>query len=320
MLDVAVHHVVLRLDDRHRMQAAFRDDALGALEAGGAPFLGDAVVQDLALVDQVAQRLQGLLHRRGRIEAVAVIQVDVIHAEILQAPLAVGQDVLAGQAVLVRARAGREEHLAGDHDLVARILLEHTAEEDLGVAARVGVGAVEEVDAGLPRLTYDLRRVLHGGRVLQPGHPAAQRDFADLDAGLADVAILHVWFLSHAGIRSARSSSSSQCPLRYPAIVPITIVHRLPFFNPPPDQPSPSEQRETRRREPPGEREERRRVQLWGSTGTSSPAVTADMTYVTVYCLEEVPRFPQNFLRGMWQECEDQTTLATLCNSPAFNS
>ena len=161
----------------------------------------------------------------------AVIQVDVIHAEILQAPLAVGQDVLAGQAMLVGTGAGREEHLAGDHDLVARVLLEHAAEEDLGVAARIGVGAVEEVDAGLPRLTYDLRRVLHGGRVLQPGHPAAQRDLTDLNAGLADVAILHVWFLSHAGIRSARSSSSSQCPPRYPAIASITIVHRLPFFN-----------------------------------------------------------------------------------------
>ena len=233
MLDVAVHHVVLRLDDRHRMQAAFRDDALGAFEPGRAPLLGDAVVQDLALVDQVAQRLQGLLHRRGRIEAVAVIQVDVIHAEILQAPLAVGQDVLAGQAMLVGTGAGREEHLAGDDHLVARILLEHAAEEDLGVAARIGVGAVEEVDAGLPRLTYDLRRVLHGGRVLQPGHPAAQRDLTDLNAGLADVAILHVWFLSHAGIRSARSSSSSQCPPRYLAIASITIVHRLPFFNPP---------------------------------------------------------------------------------------
>ena len=232
MLDVPVQHVVLRLDHRHRVQVALGDDALGALEAGGAPLLRDAVIQDLALIHQIAQRLQGLLHRGGRVEAVAVVQVDVVHAEVLQAPLAVSQDVLAGQAMLVRTGAGREEHLAGDHDLVARVLLEHAAEEDLGVAAGVGVGAVEEVDAGLPCLAYDLRRVLHGRRVLEPGHPAAQRDLADLDAGLADVTILHVRFLSHAGI-APQSSSSGRYPLRYPTVVPTTIVHRLPFFNPP---------------------------------------------------------------------------------------
>lgn len=50
--------------------------------------------------------------------------------------------------------------------------------------------------------------------------------------------------------------------------------------------------------------------------GTSPPAVTADMNYVTARYLEEVPRFPQSSLRGMWRECEDQTTLATLCDSP----
>ena len=40
-------------------------------------------------------------------------------------------------------------------------------------------------------------------------------------------------------------------------------------------------------RRPPAEREERRRVQLWGSSGTSPAAVTADMFYITAQVLEE---------------------------------
>ena len=50
--------------------------------------------------------------------------------------------------------------------------------------------------------------------------------------------------------------------------------------------------------------------------GTSPPAVTADDIHITARCLEENPRFPQSSLRGMWRECEGQTTPTTLCDSP----
>jgi hypothetical protein len=38
---------------------------------------------------------------------------------------------------------------------------------------------------------------------------------------------------------------------------------------------------------PPAEREERRRVQLWGSSGTSPAVITADMFYISAQVLEE---------------------------------
>ncbi len=191
MLDIAVDHVVFRLHHRQRMQVAFRDDALRTFDARGAPFLAHAVIQDLALVHQVAQRLQRLLQRRRRVETMAVVQVDVVGVEVLQGTVAVVEDVLAAQSAAVHGIAGREEHLGRDDHVLTRNLLDESAEEHFGVTAGIRVGAVEEVHTHIERLFGDVHGVVDGGGVFQTRHPTAQRDFRNLDSRLAHIAIMH---------------------------------------------------------------------------------------------------------------------------------
>jgi hypothetical protein len=80
------------------------------------------------------QRRHGLLDRRARIEAVDLVEVDVIDAEPRQAGIDGGEDALARQPARVRAlgrlgagriaalegKVDRKVELGGDDDLIAR--------------------------------------------------------------------------------------------------------------------------------------------------------------------------------------------------------
>ena len=96
----------------------------------------------------------------------------------------------------------RAAELGGEHDVVAASF-QSLADDVLGVA--VGVGGVDEVDAGVKRLVDDAGRVLggiaHGGGE----HQGAQGVGADLDAGPAEGAVLH-------GISPCGWSASGGCP------------------------------------------------------------------------------------------------------------
>lgn len=75
------------------------------------------------------------------------------------------------------------------------ILLQRLAEEAFGRAARIGVCAVEEGDAGIVGELHGLLGHILGRCALEIRDPAAQRDLADLQSRLADAAILHVYSL-----------------------------------------------------------------------------------------------------------------------------
>ena len=89
---------------------------------------------------------------------------------------------------MVRVLPGRAAELGGEHDVVAAAL-QRLADHLLGVA--VGVGGVDDVDAGVERLVDDPGRVLgvvaHG----RGEHQRAEGVRADLDAGAAERAVLH---------------------------------------------------------------------------------------------------------------------------------
>ena len=125
----------------------------------------------------------------------AEVHVQIISLHILQRLVDAFENVLTGQATIVHAFAGGEVDLAGDDQLLARILLEHLAKEALGRAARIGVCAVEEVDAVVEGKLHGLLGHILSRRVLEVRDPAAQRDFTDLQSRLADAAILHVYSL-----------------------------------------------------------------------------------------------------------------------------
>ena len=96
------------------------------------PHRGRADIERLAGAHDVVERLQRLLHRRIRIEAMDLIEVDVIRAEPLQRMIDRLHDVLARQAAGVGALAHHAVDLGRDHDLVPdRVILQRAADDFL---------------------------------------------------------------------------------------------------------------------------------------------------------------------------------------------
>ena len=150
---VAPGHRVVGLQRFEARQAQPLGDAQRLDDLPGRP-VGDADVAHVALAHQLVERAHGLLDRRGRVEAVDLVQVDVLELQPLQAGLDAVEDVAARRAARVRPRAGVAEDLGGDDHAVARHLqvLQRLAGDLLRHAARVHVGGVDEVDAGVDRL------------------------------------------------------------------------------------------------------------------------------------------------------------------------
>ena len=113
-------------------------------------------------MDQRVERVEGLLDGRERVEAVHVVDVDVVGAEALQAGVALVKDVKARRADVVGAVAHGEEGLGGNEDLVA-LSLDGLAENLFGQAVGVAVGDVEEVDAGIEAEVDHAPRFVHAG-------------------------------------------------------------------------------------------------------------------------------------------------------------
>ena len=113
---------------------------------------GGAEVADLAALHQIVQRLQGLLDRGGRIPAMDLVEVDVVHAQSAQTGVHLGEDRLPGQAGEVGAVAHPTVHLGRHHQLVAPTVVgQGPADDLLAGSGRVDVRGVEEVDPCLDR-------------------------------------------------------------------------------------------------------------------------------------------------------------------------
>ena len=76
-------------------------------------------VAGLPRAHDVVQRLHRLLDRRVRVPAVDLVEVDVVGAQPAQRGVDRGQDVLAGQAAVVRAVRHGVEDLGREHVVVA---------------------------------------------------------------------------------------------------------------------------------------------------------------------------------------------------------
>ena len=155
----------------------------------------------MAVANELVERAHRLLDRCGRVEAVDLVQVDVIELQALQACLHPVEDVAARRAAHVRAGAGFAEDLGGHHHLVARHLqvAQRLAGDLLGHATRVHVGGVDEVHARVQRLAHELLsfRLLqladlapHAGAAAE-GH-GAEAKFGNEKAGAAERAMAHV--------------------------------------------------------------------------------------------------------------------------------
>src|SRR5437016_5651600 len=131
------------------------EETVGAMaelvEQGKVRYLGlseAAEVANLPLLDELGHGADGLLDRRVRIDAMLVVDVDVVGAEPLERGVTGGENVLAVAAdaeplALLGADAAE---LCREHDLVAAVL-DRAADEPLVLERPVRVGRVEEVDA-----------------------------------------------------------------------------------------------------------------------------------------------------------------------------
>ncbi|NYH16597.1 hypothetical protein GGD41_003825 [Paraburkholderia bryophila] len=107
----------------------------------------------MAVLNQRVERAHGFFDRRGRIETVDLVQVDVIELQAFQARLHTVDDVIPRRAARIRKLVGLAEHLGRHDDFVARHLevFQRLAGDLFGQAARVDVGRVDEVDARVER-------------------------------------------------------------------------------------------------------------------------------------------------------------------------
>jgi hypothetical protein len=112
--------------------------------------LREPEVAHLALLDELLHRADGLLDRDRLVDAVLVVEVDVVDAEALQRGLAGLAHVvrLAVDAEIAAVLAALVAELGGEHDLVAAAG-DRAADELLVGERAVHVGGVEE---GAPQL------------------------------------------------------------------------------------------------------------------------------------------------------------------------
>ena len=186
-LDAAVEDGVGRLLGVETREAAPFGDPLGLDDAGGGGLRG-ADRADLAAADQVGQRGEGFLDVGAGIGAVKLVEVDVVGPQATQRVLHGDNDPPPRGALVTGVLPDRAAELGGEHNLVPAPF-QGLANDVLGVA--VGVGGVDEVDAGVQRPADDAGRILRGIAHDGGEHQGAQGVGADLDAGPAEGAVLH---------------------------------------------------------------------------------------------------------------------------------
>ena len=159
-----------------------------------------ADVADLAGAHQIVERAERFLDRRQRVEAVQLVEVDVVGAEAAQARLDRAGQVVARGADVVRSRPAAEGALGRDEHLVAPAL-DRLAEDLLGQAVRVDVGRVEHRDAGLeadvdePRRLGDVARAPGLEELVAAAEGAgAEAERGDLEARAAELSVFHPQF------------------------------------------------------------------------------------------------------------------------------
>ena len=120
---------------------------------------GAAEVEDLALAHQVGEGAERLVDVGVRVGAVDLVEVDVVGAQAAQAVLDLADDPAARVAAHVRVVAHRRVDLGGQHHVVAPAG-QRLADDLLGLAGRVDVGGVDEVDPRVERAVDDPDRVV----------------------------------------------------------------------------------------------------------------------------------------------------------------
>jgi hypothetical protein len=168
------------------------DEAGPAVAFGDVLHLGElprphrrrADVAGLAGLHHVVQGFHGLVDRGVRVEAVDLVEVDVVGAKTAQRGVDLLHDGFAGEPGSARSVVHSEEHLGRQDDVVASGVLANRPADDLfrGSVA-VDVGGVPEGDAEVDGLPEDrLSGLVVEGPLVEASRGVAETHAAEHDA------------------------------------------------------------------------------------------------------------------------------------------
>src|SRR3954447_12360399 len=186
VLGIAGPERVLGLKGADRMNLVRAPDGL---RAG----LGQAQIADLAGVHELLHRPDGLLYLRVRVDAVLVVEVDVVDVQALERCVAGLTHVLgvAADAQALAVLAADVAELGGEHDLVAAVG-DRVADELLVREGAIHVGRVEQSDAQLERPVDGAGGLALVGLAVELRHPhAAEALLRDLESLLSKLSVVH---------------------------------------------------------------------------------------------------------------------------------
>jgi hypothetical protein len=184
----AVHGVVVRLADdrpRHVEEPAEADDLR---DPEGAE-VAHPPVPELALPDEVAQGLDRLVERERRVVEMQEVDVHVVQLEARETLVHRPREPEPAEPAPVRTMGRQARAPLGRDDPAIAVGPDCPPDDPLRLASGIGVGRVEEVDAGLGRASHDPQRLGLAGLVSE--HHGAEAQDGHLDAARAEAAVLH---------------------------------------------------------------------------------------------------------------------------------
>ena len=150
-------------------------------------------------MDEVGERAERLLDVGVGLGAVYLVEVDPVGFQTFERALDLFDDPAPRVAGFIwippAPLAHRAVELGREHDIVAAPG-ERLADDLLGLALRVDVGGVHEVDSGVERRVDDPDRVVVIGVAPGAEHHRPETQRADLDSGASQRAVLHGFLLS----------------------------------------------------------------------------------------------------------------------------
>ena len=225
-LEIARPQRVLALQRGYLVHGVRASDRLDAR-------LGEADVADLALRDQLGHGADGVLDRRVGVDAVLVVEVDVLDAETPQRSLACASHVRGRTVDRAVGRVGFEldAELGRQEDLVAAPG-DRTAHEFLVGVRAVHVGGVEEVAAEIERAVDRAQRFAFVGCAIESRHAhTAETDGRDRGSVRTERACVHVVFPSlWIGWGAARILSAVVFPLNLPNVLTVLRIMLVPVL------------------------------------------------------------------------------------------
>ena len=151
---------------------------------------GGADVVHLAAAHEVVERPQRFLLIHLEDGAVDLVKVDGVDAQTLQTCFASPHHMIAAVAAIVGTVAHGEIGFGSDHQLVAHAALgDQASQHDFGAALVVGIGDIEEIDAGFQRHVEHALGFLVGAATAEIHH--AETEGGDFDARAGKGSIVH---------------------------------------------------------------------------------------------------------------------------------